>query len=172
VIEPKIEELLSARLQDTNFLDVVAAAYSKSQEVPISVSDVTAIRRQIENLTARRGRILEAFFDGSIDRSQRDEQLAKVDAELQAYKAMAMPTTVAGSSLSAADLAQLFSVFVEMPFLQRNDKRSLLKGLGVEIFVRGYEICSVAIRNVAGLGCNTDNRSKMGPSVLLAPPCR
>ena len=171
VIEPKIEELLSARLQDTNFLDVVAAAYSKSQEVPISVSDVTAIRRQIENLTARRGRILEAFFDGSIDRSQRDEQLAKVDAELQAYKAMAMPTTVAGSSLSAADLAQLFSVFVEMPFLQRNDKRSLLKGLGVEIFVRGYEICSVAIRNVAGLGCNTDNRSKMGPSVLLAPPC-
>jgi DNA invertase Pin-like site-specific DNA recombinase len=172
VIEPKIEELLSVRLQDDRFLDRIAEAYFESQEMPIGVSDATAIRRQIENLTTKRGRILEAFFDGTIDRRLRDEQLARVDAELNAYQGMVATSTVAGSSVSAADLADLFSAFVEMPFLQRDDKRSLLRGLGVEIFVKGYEICTLAMRNVAGLGCNTDNRSRMEPSASHVLLCR
>jgi hypothetical protein len=110
---------------------------------------------------------LEAFFDGTIDRRQRDEELARVHAELKAYQAIEATSTVAGPSVSAGDLAHLFSAFVEMPFLQRDDKRSLLRGLGVEIFVRGYEIRTLATRNVAGPDCNTDNRSKTVASVTI-----
>jgi hypothetical protein len=170
VIEPKIEELLSVRLQDDSFLGRIAEAYFESLEMPIGVSDATAIRRQVENLTAKRGRILEAFFDGTMERSQRDEQLARVDAELKAYQGMVATSTVARSSVSAADLADLFSAFVEMPFLQRDDKRALLRGLGIEIFVSGYEIRTLAMRNVAGLDCNTDNRSKTVASVTIPRP--
>ena len=116
--------------------------------------------------------ILEAFFDGTIDRTQRDEQLGRVDAELKAFQGMVATSTVEGTFASSADLADLFSAFVEMPFLQRDDKRSLLRGLGVEIFVRGYEIRTLAMRNVARLDCNTDNRSKTEPSASHGPPCR
>ena len=174
VIEPKIEELLSVHLQDDGFLGRIAKAYleQQSQEMPIGVSDATAIQRHIESFTAKRGRILEAFFDGTIDRRQRDEELARVDAELKAYQGIEATSTVAGPSVSAGDLSDLFSAFVEMPFLQRDDKRSLLRGLGVEVFVSGYEIRTLAMRNVAGLDCNIDNRSRMGLSVLRGPPCR
>jgi DNA invertase Pin-like site-specific DNA recombinase len=174
VIEPKIEELLSVRLQHDGFLGGIAEAYleQQSQEMPIGVSDSTAIQRQIESVTAKRGRILEAFFDGTIDRRRRDEELARVDAELKAYQGIVATSTVAGPSVSAANLADLFSAFVEMPFLQRDDKRSLLRGLGVGVFVSGYEIRALAMRNLAGLDCNTDNRSRMAPSASRERRCR
>jgi hypothetical protein len=88
-----------------------------------------------------------------------------VDAELKAYQGIVATRTISRPSVSAADLANVFSVFVEMPFLQRDDKRSLLRGLGVGVFVSGYEIRALTMRNLAGLNCNTDNRSRMGQCV-------
>jgi DNA invertase Pin-like site-specific DNA recombinase len=173
VIEPKIEELLSVQLQSDGFLAGVAEAFleQQSREIPIGVSDATAVRSQIEYLSAKRSRILEAFFDGTIDRRQRDEQLARVDAELKAYQGVAEMSPVARPSVTMGELADLFSAFAEMPFLPRDDKRSLLRDLGVEVFVSGYKICKLAIRNVAGFGCNSDNRSKTAPSASHALPC-
>jgi Recombinase zinc beta ribbon domain len=165
VIEPKIEELLSVRLQDHDFLAEIAEAYldRQSEKMLAGVSDPTAIQRQMENLTAKRKRILEAFFDGTIDRGQRDEQLGRVDAELKVYQGMVMKSPVAEPFASVGELANVFSAFAEMPFLQRDDKRSLLRGLGVEVSLSGYKICTLAMRNVGGLGCNTDNRLKTAP---------
>jgi hypothetical protein len=175
VIEPKIETLLSMRLQDDGFLAGITEAYleQQSQQPPIGISDRAAVQRQIEHLTAKRSRILEAFFDGTIDRRQRDEQLSKVDAELKAYQvaATAMLTTIR-PTVTMGELVDLFSAFAEMPFLSRDDKRALLRGLGVEVFVSGYKIHKLAMRNVAGSGCNTDNRPKTAPSVLPVLPCR
>jgi len=152
------------RLQDEHFLAGIAEAYLEQQsaEMPIGVSDATAIQRQIENLSAKRSRILEAFFDGTIDRRQRDEQLGRVDAELKAYKSMVASSPAAGPLVSTGELADLFSAFAEMPFLQRDDKRLLLRSLAVQVSVSGYKICTLAMRNVGELGCNSDNRSKTG----------
>ena len=160
VIEPKIEELLSVRLQDIDFLTGIAEAYfqRQSEEMLIGVSDPKAVQRQIETLTSKRNRILEAFFDGAIDRGQRDEQLGGVDAELEAYRGMVATPRVAEPFVSTGDLANLLSAFAEMPFLQRDDKRLLLRGLGVQVSVIGYKICTLAMRSVGGLGCNTDSR--------------
>jgi len=165
VIEPKIEELLSVRLQDDDFLAGVAESYLEQScsGTPLSVLDATAVHRQIENLTAKRRRILEAFFDGTIDRGERDEQLGRVDTELKAYQGMAVTTPVAEPFVSTRELADMLSAFTEMPFLQRDDKRSLLRGLGVRVSVSGYKICALAMWSVGGLGCNSDNRLKTEP---------
>ena len=159
IIERKIEELLSVRLQEDGFLRGMAEAYleQQSRETPIGVSESTTIQRQIESLRAKRGRILEAFFDGTIDCRRRDEELATVDAELKAYQDIVAMKPVSRPSVSAVSLADLFSVFVEMRFLGRDDKRSLLRGLGVGVFVSGYEIRSLEMRNLSALDCNTGN---------------
>jgi DNA invertase Pin-like site-specific DNA recombinase len=174
VIEPKIEELLSVRLQDNSFLEIVANSYLKQQspEMPNGRPDAGGIQRQIDNFTAKRGRILEAFFDGTIDRMHRDEQLNTVDKELGVYQGILATSPATGPCVSAADLADLLSVFAEMPFLQRGDKRTLLRGLGVRIFAVGYEIRALAMQNPSGLDCDTDNRSKTALSVSRAPRCR
>jgi DNA invertase Pin-like site-specific DNA recombinase len=173
VIEPKVEELLSVRLRDDGFLDGIAKAYleQQSQEMPVGISDASAVQRKIEGLTAKRGRILEAFFDGTIERRQRDEEIARVDAELKTYQSI-VATSAARPSVSRGSLADLFSVFVEMPFLGRHDKRSLLRGLRVGVFVSGYEIRSLQMRNLSAPDGNTASRSKTAPSALHAPPCR
>jgi hypothetical protein len=57
-----------------------------------------------------------------------------------------------------------------MPFLQKDDKRSLLRGLGVGVFVSGYEIRALAVRNLAGLNRNIDSRSKTVASVTIPKP--
>jgi DNA invertase Pin-like site-specific DNA recombinase len=56
VIEPKIETLLSMRLQDDGFLAGITEAYleQQSQQPPIGISDRAAVQRQIEHLTAKR----------------------------------------------------------------------------------------------------------------------
>jgi hypothetical protein len=160
VIEPKIEELLSSRLQDDDFLTGIAEAYlqHQSEQVLKDVPDPNVVQSQIENLTAKRGRILEAFFDGTIDREQRDERLGRLDEELKVYQGMLAMSPVAEPTVSTGALADVFSAFAEMPFLQRANKRLLLRTLGVQISVSGYKICTLAVRSVAGLGCNTDNR--------------
>ena len=124
-----------------------------------SVCDATAIRRQIENLTAKRGRILEAFFDGTIDRGERDEQLGKVDSDLKAHKVMSVTKPVTDPLVSTSELVDILSVFAEMPFLRRDDKRNLLRRLGVRVSVSGYKISEVTMWSVGG-NSNTDSRSK------------
>jgi hypothetical protein len=163
VIEPRIEELLSVRLQDEDFLARIAEAYLQQQSKlrPTGVSEAMAVQTQIANLAAKRDRVLEAFFDGTIDSTQRDHELAKVDAELKVYRGMAAPSPVAVPLASTGELADLFSAFSEMPFLQRDDKRLLFSGLGVEVFVSGYKICALGMRSLGELGGNTDDRSKM-----------
>ncbi len=163
VIEPKIEELLSVRLQDQGFLTEIAETHFEQQSEVIGVPDATTVQRQIESLTAKRNRILEAFFEGTIDRRQRDEHLGRVDADLTAYRAIMATARVGEPVASSGDLADLFSAFAELPFLQRDDKRLLMRNLGVEVSVSGYKICRLAMWSVDGLGCNTDSRAKMAP---------
>jgi len=80
---------LNRRSSRSTKIPSLAEAYfdQQSHDMPIGGCDAMAIQRQIESVTAKRGRILEAFFDGTIDREKGDEKLAGVDAELKAYQA-------------------------------------------------------------------------------------
>ena len=151
------------RLQQGSFLSQIAEAYLEQRPSESGVSDPATIRRQIDNLKAKRDRVLEAFFDGAIDRGERDQRLGRVDAELKAYGDMMMLTTPATGPLSIDELAATLSVFTEMPFLERDDKRALLHGLGVKVSVSGYTIQTLAMRNVAGLDSYSDSRLKTAP---------
>jgi DNA invertase Pin-like site-specific DNA recombinase len=146
-IEPKIEHLLTSRFQEKEFLDELAGNFLKEPaENKGPAPDALNVARQIGVLRDKRNRILESFYDGVIDRSQRDEQLRMVDADLRAYEALKGQQTPEPTGSTVEHLSALLSVFVQLRFLNRDDKRQLFRAAGAEIFVDGYTIKSVTLR--------------------------
>lgn len=173
VIEPKIEQLLSDRLQDDDFLERVAAAMlTRDQQPSGAVPDHAAVGQQMEVLSGKRSRVLEAYFDGAISRKERDDHLNRIGAEIESYRRVGGQSVQPRPRIDARALAEVLAVFAEMPYLQREQKRSLLHGLGIAVFVEGYTIKQVAMRNIGGLSCHSGRRSKMAMSASHAHPCR
>jgi peptidase M20/M25/M40-like protein/recombinase-like zinc beta ribbon protein len=169
VIEPKVEQLLSDRLQDDDFLGRVAAATAIGDQQPSEVApDQAAIGQHIEALSGKRSRVLEAYFDGAISRNERDDRLNRIDAEIESYRRVAGQIVQPRPRVDARALAGVLAVFAEMPYLQREQKRSLLQGIGIAVFVEGYIIREVAMRNIAGLSCDSGSRWKPSDRVTTA----
>jgi len=149
-IEPKIDELLSVRLQDGRLLESIAEEYLRSPasraSSPVDEVDREQVDRELENLQAKRQRILETYFDGLINRTARDQRVASIDSEIASLESLKARSTVAkdaGPSLET--LVELVSVFTEWPALGRDDKRSLLHSLGAEVYLEGYTIRCLAL---------------------------
>ncbi len=149
-IEPKIDELLSARLQDRNLLESVAEEYllgpAPSESAPVGAADKEQVEREVESLQAKRQRVLETYFDGLINRIERDQRLVTIEAEIASFESLkASDPAVEDNGVSLETLVELVSVFSEWPSLGRDDKRSLLHSLGAEIHVEGYTIRCFAL---------------------------
>jgi DNA invertase Pin-like site-specific DNA recombinase len=149
-IEPKIEELLSLRLQDRQFLESVAKQYLQNS-TPSTLHEVSEvntehIESQLQTLSEKRQRILETFFDGLISRLERDERVEKIEAEIRTYESLKTNGHSAKpAAISLEMLVELLSVFATWPTLGRDDKRMILRSLGSQIYIDGYTIRSFTI---------------------------
>jgi len=90
-------------------------------------------------LDERRQRILDAYFEGTIDRADRDARLAKLEEERKRCQASFEPIEHV-QKFNAEDLAEMLSPFYEWKFLTRDDKRALLSSFCPQIRVADYEI--------------------------------
>jgi len=175
-IEPKIDELLSARLQDRSLLESVAEEYllnpAPSESAPVDEVDKEQVAKELEMLQAKRQRVLETYFDGLINRIERNQRLAKIDAEIASFHSFkASDPVVEDADVGLETLVELVSVFNEWPSLGRNDKRSLLHFLGAEIHVEGYTIRRFALAKPLPYSNNGDHL-KTAASLLPGRPCR
>ena len=175
-IEPKVEELFSVRLQDREFLESVASEYLlNSAPAPAQGSEqvnTEQIKLQLEGLQAKRQRILETFYDGLINRTERDQRLSKIEAEIASYQSL-KPNGQAPKppDVSFEMLVELLSVFVNWTSLGRDDKRLILRSLGAQIYIDKYIIRELAIAKPLRDSQN-GNHLKTATSALRAPPCR
>jgi site-specific DNA recombinase len=149
-IEPKIDELLSVRLQDASLLESVAEEYllNGAASVPSAAASVDReqVGRELESLQAKRQRILETYYDGLINRSERDLRIGKIESEIASFESLKVGESAAPDpGISLDSLVDLISVFTEWPSLGRDDKRALLHSLGAEIHVEGYAIRHLAL---------------------------
>jgi DNA invertase Pin-like site-specific DNA recombinase len=143
-IEPRIECVLSDLLQDRALLEDVAASYAMRQEPEVSANGQVAAQRQIKALVSKRERVLESFLDGVISRGDRDTRLKAIEMEIATYSdLMVVPETQ--PAVTVEGLIALLSVFAEFRFLQREDKRALLRESQARIFVEGYTIKAVEV---------------------------
>src|SRR5882762_1063631 len=100
--------------------------------------DTDRLTAQIESLTAKRQRILDTYFEGVIDSSDRDRRLSEIEREKGIVSELLNRQRPTGIDSNA--LAQVFSTFLRFKKLKPEQKRRLLTALAPEILVADYQV--------------------------------
>jgi DNA invertase Pin-like site-specific DNA recombinase len=148
-LEPKIDYLLGEKLREEQFLHSVLEGYERQlEEPPKDRVDREALESRLESLRAKKERVLNAFYDGVIDKKERDKKLDALNKEIVAYQGLLLqpPATVVGPpKLDLDAVLTIIEPFAEWEFLGREDRRELLTLLCPAINVYRYEIKDLAL---------------------------
>jgi DNA invertase Pin-like site-specific DNA recombinase len=171
-LEPRINSLLSEKLLDPQFLRTLMEIYndrvyrSPSQLEQI---DLASVHQKISALREKKERVLETYYDGVIDRKERDGVLASIERDIAAYHDVVGTSPPQRPELPIANLnvaLQILEPFADWEYLTREDRRSLLRHLCPEISVFQYTIKSLTLNLKGFLEESSDshnrNHSKTG----------
>jgi DNA invertase Pin-like site-specific DNA recombinase len=165
-LEPKIDYLLGERLREPGFLENILDAYNDKQTKEISApvgAERQAIVGRLESLKERKQRILEAYFEGVIDKTERDTRLGEVNRESYAYEYLLTDTVNASRPLEVEDVRASIEPFLEWEYLSRDDKRALLALICPQISVSRYTVKSIGLNlTPAPPSGDEDSHSRMG----------
>lgn len=164
-LEPKIDYLLGEKLREPSFLESILDAYNDKQTKEVSApvgADRVAISGRLESVKGRKQRILEAYFESVIDKSERDRRLAEVNREIDAYEHLLTETVNPASSLTVGDLRASVEPFLDWEYLGRDDKRALLALVCPQISVSRYTVKSIGLNlGLVPPSGNEDSRLRM-----------
>jgi DNA invertase Pin-like site-specific DNA recombinase len=169
-LEPKIDLLFAQKLQEPEFLSRLVDEFNASVE---RINDTSATERglidkKLANLQAKRQRVLEAFFDGAIEKPERDSRVTQIDAELSAFQKILLDTVPAAAlPAGKSQIEQILEPFGEWEFLDREDKRALLAALCPEIRIERYVVKSLML-NLVAEGCNEGSQNQAAAASLPA----
>ena len=161
-LEPKIDQLLGEKLREPSFLERVLTTYNENCGGGLSPVAIerTALVAKMEVLKERKQRILDTFFEGVIDKSERDIRLAEVDRDNEAYQRLLIDTVKPSPSLALQDLQACLEPFAEWEYLDRDDKRTLLALLCPQISVSRYTVKSIGL-NLVGIFPSGDDGDRL-----------
>lgn len=172
-IETKLDCLLGEKLLERDFLSSVLDAYRNQVEQSSDQQgiDQSAIAAKLTELKAKKQRVLDAFFEGVIEKAEPDRKLATVQNEVDSYRRLLVEAVRPAQPASVADLERVLEPFTEWEFLEREDKRSLLSMICPEIKVFQYTVKSLMLR-LGALASDGDNASPLRTvaSPSHAPP--
>ena len=169
-IEPKIDFLFGEKLREPEFLSRVVDEFNTTTQgaATTAAAERSVIDRKLVTLEAKRQRVLEAFFDGAIDKLERDSRMIQVDAELSAFRKILLDTMPAVPDVTTkGEIEQALEPFAEWEFLEREDKRALLAALCPEIRIERYVVKSLMLNWVAE-GCNEGSQNQAAAASLPA----
>jgi site-specific DNA recombinase len=161
-LEPKIDYLLGERLREPGFLERVLKSYNEMHSAPSAPlnAERAGLGAKLAALKDRKNRILETFFEGVIDKSQRDSRLSEVNREAESYEQLLIDAVNPGLPLVAEDLSKCLEPFAEWEYLNRDDKRALLASICPQISVSRYKIKSIEL-NLGWLASSGDEGSRL-----------
>jgi DNA invertase Pin-like site-specific DNA recombinase len=172
-LETKINSLLSEKLLEAQFLRALIEAHNNRILLAPSNKDqvdLGTVHQRISALQEKKNRILEAFYEGITGRKERDEALASVEREIATYQGIAQSSALQRPKLPVANLdsaLQILEPFADWDFLQREERRSLLRHLCPEISVFRYTVKSVTL-NLKGFFAQSSDRNNSGHSRMGA----
>ncbi|PWT73022.1 MAG: hypothetical protein C5B59_14370 [Bacteroidetes bacterium] len=138
VLDPKLDLMFTKRLTSDSFLKLCLMA-ARREGKTIDRQRVTA---QLDSLSARRQRILDSYFEGVINSTERNTCLAHIERQ------RTIATELLARQSPAFDvetLTQTFHAFVAFDQLKRDQKRMLLNTITPEIVVKDYVIDGISI---------------------------
>jgi len=145
VLEPKLHRLFYEQLTDTAFLQrILTAAKEKRPQI-----DSEALTRQLARLSEKRRRILDGFFEGLINATERDLRLAAIERERRTVSGL-LAREQKHELLTPTVLADTFAPFVEFDLLNRDQKRRLLNTITPQIVAANYEIKGLYFSGLMG----------------------
>jgi hypothetical protein len=159
-LEPTLDILLSARLRDEQFLSEIEHEWRSRSGSDGGHRQREAAANRMTSLAQQKSRVMDSYFEGVIDKAERDRRLTGISAsesaagrELKESALIEMP--------SAAELAEVFKPFSEWEFLPMSDKRALLASTVPKIHVANYQVAGVSM-------CRTSDSRRAAGSVDTA----
>ena len=168
-LEPRIDELLGEKLTAPDFLASVIEEYNNfvQRSAPTSRIDAQAVRAKLDALSEKKQRVLDGFFEGVVNREERDRRLEDVNRDVMVYENMLLESVPEQppSTLNLDTVLALIEPLAEWEFLERKDRRALLATLCPEISVYRYTVKSLKLNLVpapALVGTRPATRARSG----------
>jgi DNA invertase Pin-like site-specific DNA recombinase len=144
-LEQCIDTLISDRLTNRRFLKQVAAAYTNRQFSNGVKPELARCESAFAQSKEKKQRVLDAYFENLIDRQERDRRLQALETDVALYGTLMLRNASSDPTLTARELAGMFSVFHEWEFLGRAEKRQLLRAVMPEVHVQDYRVVGLSL---------------------------
>jgi hypothetical protein len=138
-LERTLDTLFGERLTDSGFLCALSRELESRTEQGSEQALLGRLHAEIENQQKKKQRVLDGYFEGVIDRGERDLRTAVIDRELAVAKDLLLRHTPA-PGISAETLKELCGVFYEWEFLSVEHKRKLLASAVPDIRVADSKV--------------------------------
>jgi len=135
-LDTAVERLFSAQILDAAFLIPLL-----QRAIRQTVAAQPVHSRERERLEAKRRRVLDNFEDGYLSRTERDEKVRALDAELARLQPAVAPASLDAEKLARA-IVRLFAGFARLPFRERRDR---LRARVREVIVEDHAITGVTL---------------------------
>lgn len=173
-LERELDTAISRRLTDPDVLVKAIGAYLRSVDAKWRTTqpDLAGLQDRLAHLEQKRGRILEAFYDGLSSKAERDARLSVVDEEIAtAQRVLGAAPVAAPSSLTEQAIETMVAMFARWAHVDRTGRRSILEALSPTFYVRKYGVDGVRFP-LAPLarGGNTDSHSPTADLVTTSNP--
>jgi DNA invertase Pin-like site-specific DNA recombinase len=169
-LEGKLDGMLSEKFTDRQFITQLLGDLSSNSEAEDGRARIVRLELEIKKLREKRGRVLDAFFEGLLGRSDRDQRLADVDTRLRMTEEMLLreaPTPKA----SLRSLMVAFAPLFDWQFMNRESKRRILAVTVPEIHVSDYQVRGVSVSAPDFCG-QLETRSRAGSLIATPNPER
>jgi len=132
-LDPEMDLIFTKKLTNPSFLrSLLKTLKQESNSV-----DRERLNNQLQGLASRRQRILDSYFEGIINPTERDTRLADIERERKIASNLLARQPV---TFDVDRLAKVFRAFVSFDQLKRDRKRTLLNAITPEIIVKDYFI--------------------------------
>jgi len=139
VVEHDLDILFANKLTKPTVLNRLVKAMQRQRPTP----DSHRLTEQLTALDTKRQRVLDYYFEGGIDKTERDARLAQVEKDKQVLSDLLIKHKP-NPNVDTDQLVELFSVFNEFDLLNRRDKRALLGAISPNILIANYAVKGIS----------------------------
>src|SRR2546427_8609949 len=108
--ETRLDSLFDDQLTSQQFLGSCVEEMERRQVQDDSAAHIRRLVAQISNLGEKRDRVMDAFFDGAIEREERNSRLATIDRDTQS----AQDLLARSNPATLVDLSMLVEAFAPL----------------------------------------------------------